>query len=245
MRVYPAIDLLGGAAVRLREGKRELATVYQREPWLVAARFAEAGARRVHVVDLDGAFAGTRETANRDALGRIVEVLRAAGVGLQVGGGVRTLDSVTMLRSAGVERVVLGTAAVKDPALVAAASAAHPGGVVVAIDARAGRVAIEGWTVETDVLAVDLARRVIELGAAALLYTDVSRDGTEVGPNVEATAELARAVAPVEVIASGGIGTLAHLGALAAAGVPACVIGRALYEGRFTVAEAIAAAGSA
>ncbi len=245
MRVYPAIDLLGGQAVRLREGKRDQATVYDHEPWAVAQRFAAAGARRVHVVDLDGAFAGTRDTANREALERIAGALRAARVGLQVGGGVRTRAAVEGLRDIGVERVVLGTAAIKDPTMVAAACAAHPGGVVVAIDARNGKVAIEGWTVETDVLATDLARQMIAVGAAALLYTDVSRDGTEVGPNVEATAALARAVAPVEVIASGGIGTLDHLRQLAAAGVPACVIGRALYEERFTLADAIRAAGSA
>jgi phosphoribosylformimino-5-aminoimidazole carboxamide ribotide isomerase len=238
MRVYPAIDLLGGVAVRLREGRREDATVYDREPWAVARRFAEAGAARVHVVDLDGAFAGRPE--NRAAVGRI---LAEAGVAVQVGGGVRDRAAAEALYTAGADRVVLGTAAVKDPALVAELCRAHPGGVVVAIDARGGRVAIEGWVTATDVRATDLAQRMVDAGAAALLYTDVARDGTEVGPNVEATAELARAI-PIEVIASGGIGSLAHVRALAAAGIPACVVGRALYEARFTVAEAIAAGGA-
>ncbi len=241
MRVYPAIDLLGGQAVRLREGKRDQATIYDAEPWNVARRFAQAGARRVHVVDLDGAFAGRPE--NRDAVAKILAAAGAAGARVQVGGGVRDLATVERLLGDGVERVVLGTAAVKDPAMVAAACADHPGAIVVAIDARNGHVQIDGWVTHTEILAVDLGRRMIDAGAAALLYTDISRDGTEVGPNIEATAALTRAVAPAEVIASGGIGELAHLHALAAAGVPACVIGRALYENRFTVEQALAAGG--
>ncbi len=237
MLIYPAIDLLGGKAVRLREGRRDEATVYSDRPDEVAARFAGAGCRRIHVVDLDGAFSGRRE--NREAVARIVA---AAGVPVQVGGGVRDLDTCAALMDAGVERVVLGTAMVKRPAMVEAACARFPGRIVIAVDARDGRVAIEGWAEATEIAAEALARRAAAMGCAAVLYTDIARDGTGRGANVEATAGLARALAPTEVIASGGIASLADLRALAEAGVPAAVVGRAIYSGAFTVEQAIAEA---
>ena len=237
MLIYPAIDLLGGKAVRLREGLRSEVTVYDDHPHEVARRFAAAGCRRIHVVDLDGAFSGRRE--NREAVARIVA---EAGVPVQVGGGVRDLDTCAALLDAGVARVVLGTAMVKREAMVQEACARFPERVVVAVDARDGRVAVEGWAEVTEIAAVDLARRAADLGCAAVLYTDIARDGTGHGANVEATARLARALHPVEVIASGGIASLDDLRALADAGVPAAVVGRALYAGVFTVAQAIAEA---
>ena len=233
MIVLPAIDLLDGAAVRLRAGRREDATVYSRAPWEVAAGFAAAGASALHLVDLDGAFSGRRHHA--EALRRIA----AVGLPLQVGGGLRTEADVDAVLDAGAALAVLGTVAVRDPAAAEGICRRHPGRIVVAVDARGGRVAVAGWTETSDIDALDLARRAQAWGAARILYTDVERDGLAVGPAVEATARLARALA-VPVIASGGIGSLADLRALRQAGVPMCVVGRALYEGAFTLEEALA-----
>ena len=236
MLIIPAIDLLGGKVVRLVEGKRDRATVFSDQPGEIARKFAQAGASRIHVVDLDGAFNGAPE--NRRAVAEIL----AAGLPVQVGGGVRDRATCERLVAEGVERLVLGTAAVKDPAFVAGICRELPGRIVVAVDARDGKVAVEGWAELTSVDAFELAATVVKQGAAAVLYTDISRDGTGVGPNVEASARLARALHPTPVIASGGIGTLQHLRALAQAGVPQCVVGRALYDGVFTVEEAVHAA---
>ncbi|MBX3128368.1 MAG: 1-(5-phosphoribosyl)-5-((5-phosphoribosylamino)methylideneamino)imidazole-4-carboxamide isomerase [Polyangiaceae bacterium] len=239
MRVIPAIDLLDGAAVRLRQGRYDAVTTYDRELGAIATEF-RAHADRLHVVDLEGARSG-QPTATK-AIERIV---RAFGPGVQVGGGIRSLESVeTVLALA--DRVVLGTAAVRDPALVRRASELHPGRVILALDARDGRVAISGWEQQTGETVLELAARFASLPLGGILYTDIERDGTEVGPNVEATSSLARA-ATVEVIASGGVGTLAHLRALAAAPGPiaAAVVGRALHEGRFSLPEAVLAAASA
>jgi phosphoribosylformimino-5-aminoimidazole carboxamide ribotide isomerase len=233
--VVPAIDLLGGKAVRLRAGRREDATVYHEDPSAVAAQFARAGASRIHVVDLDGAFAGVRQHAG------VVQKIVAAGVPVQLGGGVRDAAAVDAVLAAGAALVVLGTAAVKDPAFVERACAEHRGRVVVAVDARDGHVAVEGWTETSSVDAVELARRAAGWGAAKILYTDVSRDGLRGGPNVAATARLQQALGDVPVIASGGIGALDDLRALAAAGVAECVVGRALYDGVFTLEEALRA----
>jgi len=233
MIVLPAIDLLEGAAVRLRAGRREDATVYSRAPWEVAARFAAAGASGLHVIDLDGAFSGERR--HGEALRRIA----AVGLPLQVGGGLRTEAEVDAVLDAGAALAVLGTAAVRDPAMAERICRRHPGRIVVAVDARGGRVAVAGWTETSDIDALDLARRAQAWGAARILYTDVERDGLAVGPAVEATARLARALS-VPVIASGGIGSLDDLRALRQAGVPMCVVGRALYDGTFTLTEALA-----
>jgi len=191
------------------------------------------------VVDLDGAFSGAPE--NRAAIERILEAARGAGVEVELGGGLRDRAGVEAALAAGVRWAVLGTAAVKQPDLVRALCQAHPGRIIVAVDAVAGMVAVEGWTESSTVPAIDLAARAASWGAAALLYTDVARDGTGEGPAVAATADIARA-APIPVIASGGIGALDHLRALAAAGIPLCVVGRALYDRRFTLAEAVRAA---
>lgn len=239
MRVFPAIDLLGGKVVRLVRGRREEATVFSERPDAVALSFQRAGAERIHVVDLDGAFDGAaRNTA------AILRILGAVRVPVQVGGGLRTFEACRALMDAGAAFVVLGTAAVRDPDVVRRTAGAFPERVIAAVDARAGRVRIEGWEVESDLPPDAVAARAAELGAAEVLYTDIARDGTREGPNVEATARLAKSL-PVPVIASGGIGRIEHVRALAAAGVPACVVGRALYEGAISLQAAIAEARAA
>lgn len=236
MLILPSIDLMDGEVVRLTEGRRESKVVYSNDPAAMARSFVAAGARRIHVVDLDAAF------GSGDNRAAVREILRA-GAEVQLGGGVRDLGTARALIGAGVQAIVLGTSAVKEPTLVEQLCRELPGRVIVAVDARDGKVAVEGWAEVTDVEASELARRAVGWGAAALLYTDISRDGTGVGPNVAATAQLARALSPTPVIASGGIGELAHLRALAAAGVPQAVVGRALYAKKFSLAEAFAVAG--
>jgi phosphoribosylformimino-5-aminoimidazole carboxamide ribotide isomerase len=237
MLVIPAIDLLGGKVVRLVEGRRDRTTVFSDDPGAIAQGFVDAGAKRIHVVDLDGAFAGRPE--NRRAVSQVI----ACGATVQVGGGIRDLATCERLVAEGVRYLVLGTAAVKQPELVTQLCAELPGRIIVAVDARDGKVAIEGWAEATGVEAFDLAAASVEKGAAAILYTDIARDGTGSGPNVEASARLARTLHPTPVIASGGIGSLDHLRALALAGVPQTVVGRALYDGAFTLAQAFEAAG--
>ena len=238
MIVIPAIDLLAGRAVRLRQGRREEATVYSEQPEAVAAGFAAAGARRLHAVDLDGAFAGG--SRNLEAIGRIVAA--APGLEVEVGGGVRDLAAAGRLVDLGARFVVLGTAAVTDPDLVAAAGAAWPGRVIVAVDARDGRVAVAGWTEASARTALEVGRAAAAAGAAAVLYTDIARDGLQTGVNLEATRSLAAALAPLPVIASGGVASLADLQALRQAGTYAVVVGQALYAGAFTLAAALAVA---
>ncbi len=238
MLILPSIDLLGGNVVRLYKGKRDSAKVYSNAPAEIARGFVAAGAKRVHVVDLDAAFG---DGDNRAVLAQIAR----AGAEVQAGGGVRDLAAARALLDSGVRAIVLGTSAVKQPELVESLCRELPGRVIVAVDAHGDKVAVEGWAEKTDVDAGDLAARAIEWGAAAILYTDITRDGTGVGPNVEATARLARVLHPTPVIASGGIGTLEHLRALALAGVPQAVVGRALYESQFTLGEAFEAAGHA
>jgi phosphoribosylformimino-5-aminoimidazole carboxamide ribotide isomerase len=233
--VYPAMDLLGGKVVRLHKGRYDAVTVYSDDPLATVQRFVDAGATRVHIVDLDGA-----RDAQPTQAALVREIVKHTGANVQVGGGIRSMAQIEAYVAAGVERVVLGTAAVKDPALVERACAAFK--IVVAVDARDGMVATEGWTEGSTVSAVDLAARAQAMGAQAVLYTDIARDGTGEGPNVEATAALARAVPGLEVIASGGIGSRAHLEALAQRPeIAACVVGRALYDGTMSVRDALAA----
>jgi phosphoribosylformimino-5-aminoimidazole carboxamide ribotide isomerase len=237
MRVLPAIDLLHGKAVRLHQGRYEDVTVFDDDPPAVAARF-RAHVDMLHVVDLEGAKAGT--PVQRERVAAIVTSF--AGGAVQVGGGVRSREALEGYLALGSKRVVLGTAAVKDPALVRALAAAHPGVVVIAVDAKEGFVATDGWTETSRIRATDLVRALSDAPMAAVLYTDVARDGTGAGPNVEATAALA-AASPFPVIASGGVGTLLHLRALATIpNVESAVVGRALYDGAFSLAEAIEAA---
>jgi phosphoribosylformimino-5-aminoimidazole carboxamide ribotide isomerase len=235
--VIPAIDVMGGKAVRLTQGERTRSTVYADRPAELAARFAAAGARRIHVVDLDGAFAGQRVA--RSLLTEIVEAAASGGATVQTGGGIRDAQAVRELIAAGVGSVVLGTLAVREPSVAQALCEEFPGQIIVATDGRDGKVAVAGWQEDTDMPVRTLAETAQRWGAAAILYTDVGRDGTQVGPAVAATAALQRELS-IPVLASGGVGSLAHLDACAAAGIAGVVLGRALYEGAFTVEEALA-----
>lgn len=235
MELIPAIDILDGKVVRLHQGRYDQVTVYSDDPASMAARFESAGARRLHVVDLDGARDG--KPGNVRA---IEAILARTKLVVQVGGGIRTRESARKWLDSGASRVVLGTAAIKEPELPRSLASEIPGSVVVAIDARDGEVKIEGWLEGTGTLATDLARTVDSWGVAAILFTNIERDGTREGPDVAGTAAL-QSLVSATVIASGGIGTLDHLRALAAAGVRSAVCGRALYSGAFTVEEAFAA----
>ncbi len=235
--LIPAIDVLGGRCVRLEQGDYARAKVYREDPAEQAEAFAAHPIPRLHVVDLDGAREG--RPCNGEVVQRIVA--RAGRVPVQLGGGIRSLEAVECALATGVDRVILGTAALRDPGLLAEACRRHPGRVAVGIDARAGRAAAEGWLETTELLALDVARRVEEAGAAAIVYTDISRDGMLEGPNLEATAEVAAAVS-IPVIASGGIGSEADL--LRAAGLrprrlAGAIVGRALYTGAVDLARVL------
>jgi phosphoribosylformimino-5-aminoimidazole carboxamide ribotide isomerase len=238
--LYPAIDLKGGQVVRLRRGEMDQATVYADDPARQARAFIEAGFAWLHVVDLDGAFAG--RPANAEAVRAILAAVPGAKV--QLGGGIRSMAVAEAWLAAGVSRIILGSAAVKDPAFARAACRAFPGRVALGIDAREGLVATEGWAETSDIPAADLARRFEDAGAAAVIYTDIARDGMLGGVNVAATAALARAVS-LPVIASGGVAGVEDLIALrgAGAGIAGAIIGRALYDGRIEPRAALAAAG--
>jgi len=235
MIIYPAIDLKGGQCVRLLRGDMDAATVFGDDPAAQAAAFEAAGCRWLHVVDLDGAFAG--RPANAQA---VEAILARVTVPVQLGGGVRDMAAIEAWLARGVARVILGTVAVRDPDLVREAARAFPGRVAVGVDARDGRVAVAGWAETTDLAALDLARRFEDAGVAALIHTDIDRDGAMQGPNVAATAALARAVS-IPVIASGGVSSLDDLRALKACGAPldGVISGRALYDGRIDLAEAV------
>jgi phosphoribosylformimino-5-aminoimidazole carboxamide ribotide isomerase len=235
--VIPAIDLQGGRCVRLVEGRADRATVFGEDPVAMARRWAAAGARRLHVVDLDGAFAG----APRHAAVLRTMVTAIPTVPVQVGGGLRDLPTVEAALATGARWAVLGTAAALEPALLEAACARWPGRILVGVDAVAGRVAVRGWTDVLPLGAHELTRRAAAAGAAAVIYTDVRRDGTGRGPNLEATAALA-AVGAVPVIASGGIAGLDDLVRLAAIpNVIGAIVGRALYTGAVDLQAAMAA----
>jgi phosphoribosylformimino-5-aminoimidazole carboxamide ribotide isomerase len=233
--VIPAIDLLRGQAVRLHQGRYEDVTVYDADP-AARARGWRGKVPILHVVDLEGARAGSPVQVNVAQ-----SIVEAFGPGVQVGGGVRTREAFEAYLAMGATRIVLGSAAVHDAPLVRELAAEHPGAVVVAVDARDGMVAVNGWTEATRVRAVDLVRSLADAPLAGILYTDVARDGTGSGPNVDTTAELADS-AHVPVIASGGVGNLDHLRVLAARGIAACIVGKALYAGAFTLDEALEAA---
>ena len=233
--LIPAIDLLGGRCVRLAQGRYDDATVYGDDPAAMAQRFCAHPLRRLHVVDLDGAKAG--RPVNRDAVAAIVGA--AKGVPVQLGGGLRTAASVEEALALGVGRVVLGTAALRDPALVRECARRFPGRVAVGIDARDGRVAAEGWTEASDVDATELALRFADAGVAAIVHTDIARDGMLQGPNLEASARLAKDV-PIPVIVSGGVSSLGDV-RRAAACVAGAIVGRALYTGALDLAAALEA----
>ncbi|MEO9189786.1 MAG: 1-(5-phosphoribosyl)-5-[(5-phosphoribosylamino)methylideneamino]imidazole-4-carboxamide isomerase [Acetobacteraceae bacterium] len=237
MTLYPAIDLKDGQCVRLRRGAMDQATVYSPDPAAQARAWQASGFLWLHVVDLNGAFAG--RPVNADA---VRAILGAASIPVQLGGGIRDLAGIEAWLAAGIRRVILGSAAVKDPDLVRAACRAHPGRVAVGIDARDGMVATEGWAETSSLSARDLARRVEDAGAAAIIYTDIARDGMLSGLNLAQTVALAESLS-TPVIASGGVGRIDDLRALkhAASGtrIAGVIVGRALYDGRMDPAEAL------
>ncbi|KQT33463.1 1-(5-phosphoribosyl)-5-[(5-phosphoribosylamino)methylideneamino] imidazole-4-carboxamide isomerase [Sphingomonas sp. Leaf412] len=240
--VFPAIDLKAGQVVRLAEGDMDRATIYGDDPAHQATLFADAGAQHLHVVDLDGAFAGA--SVNGDAVRGIVAAFPGH---VQLGGGIRTPAAVEAWFDAGVARVVIGTAALEQPQFVRDMAAAFPGGIVVAVDARDGMVATKGWADVSTTSVLDLSRRFEDAGVAALLFTDVGRDGLLKGCNVEATVDLARAV-DIPVIASGGVAGIADIHVLALHardGVEGVITGRALYDGRLDLAAAMSVAAAA
>jgi phosphoribosylformimino-5-aminoimidazole carboxamide ribotide isomerase len=234
MILYPAIDLKDGQCVRLLRGEMAAATVFGDNPAAQALAFQAAGCEWLHLVDLNGAFAG------KPVNGAAVEaILRAVNVPAQLGGGIRDMATIEMWLTGGLARVILGTVAVENPDLVRDAAKAFPGQIAVGIDARNGRVATKGWATETDIQATDLARSFEDAGVAALIYTDIDRDGAMGGPNIAATEALARAVS-IPVIASGGVSSMADLLALRDTGVIAGAIsGRALYDGAIDLAAAL------
>jgi phosphoribosylformimino-5-aminoimidazole carboxamide ribotide isomerase len=236
MLIIPAIDLKDGQCVRLRQGLMEDSTVFSDEPVAMARRWVEAGCRRLHLVDLNGAFAG--EPVN----GEVVTAIAAAWpeLPIQIGGGIRSLETIEHYVRAGVSYVIIGTRAVKEPVFVAEACAAFPGRVIVGLDARDGLVATDGWAEVSGLRATDLARQFEADGVAAIVYTDIARDGMMQGVNVDATVAMARA-STIPVIASGGITNLDDIRALkavAAEGICGAITGRAIYEGSLDVAEA-------
>ena len=237
MILIPAVDLREGRCVRLREGRADAETVFSDDPVAMAERWVAAGAERLHVVDLDGAFAGApRQLA---LIARIVDAVRPVPV--EAGGGLRDLAALAGILECGAAWAVVGTRAAVDGEFLAEACRRFPGRIVVAADARGERVAIRGWTETGELTVTEVGRRARDAGAAAVLYTDVSRDGTELGPNVAMTAALARTVG-MPVLASGGVGTVDHLRALAAVpGVMGAVVGRALYTGAVSLPAALAA----
>jgi phosphoribosylformimino-5-aminoimidazole carboxamide ribotide isomerase len=235
MILYPAIDLKDGNCVRLLRGKMEAATVFGTDPAAQARAFQDAGAEWLHLVDLNGAFAGRPVNA-----AAVEAILAATQIPAQLGGGIRDMATVENWLSKGLSRVILGTVAVEDPDLVRQAATAFPGQIAVGIDARGGRVATRGWATETNVMATDLARQFEDAGVAAIIYTDIDRDGAMGGPNIAATEALARAV-NIPVIASGGVSSLDDLRALAQTQVIAGAIsGRALYDGAIDLGQALA-----
>ncbi|MFT8680237.1 1-(5-phosphoribosyl)-5-[(5-phosphoribosylamino)methylideneamino]imidazole-4-carboxamide isomerase [Gluconacetobacter sp.] len=238
LTLYPAIDLKDGACVRLRRGEMDDATVYSDDPGAQARAWIAAGCGWLHVVDLNGAFAG--RSANSAA---IEAIIANATVPVQLGGGLRDLDSIERWLAAGITRVILGSVAVKNPELVRAACRAFPGRIVAGIDARSGQVATEGWAETSDMKAIDLGRRMEDAGVAAIIFTEISRDGMLTGIDIPQTAELANSLS-IPVIASGGVGNIEHLRALRAAtvtapGIEGVIVGRALYDGRVDPADAL------
>ncbi|MBF0356746.1 MAG: 1-(5-phosphoribosyl)-5-[(5-phosphoribosylamino)methylideneamino]imidazole-4-carboxamide isomerase [Alphaproteobacteria bacterium] len=236
MILFPAIDLKDGRCVRLRLGDMDQATVFNDDPADQAAQFQAAGCQWIHVVDLNGAFAGKPVNG-----GAVDAILKAVTVPIQLGGGIRDLATIEMWLDKGVARVILGTVALKNPELVRDACQLFPGRIAVGIDAKGGKVAVEGWAETSELSAPELALKFEGAGVSAIIYTDIDRDGVLSGPNVEATAALARAIS-TPVIASGGVSSLEDLKALIAVGEPGIlgvISGRAIYDGRLDLTEAL------
>ena len=239
MKLYPAIDLKDGVCVRLLRGEMTTATSFNDDPADQALRFSAMGFEALHVVDLNGAFEG--HSVNHNAVASILDVMMGAPV--QLGGGIRDMDGIERWLDAGVSRVILGTAAVRDPALVKNAARLFPGHVAVGIDAREGRVAVQGWAETTEMRAVELAKAFEGCGVGAIIVTDISRDGLKTGVNIDLTGELADAVS-IPIIASGGVRDIADLRALKARPgnpIEGAILGRALYDGDIDPTEALLA----
>ena len=237
MLIIPAVDIKNGKCVRLVQGRMEDATVFSNDPAAMAQKWALAGAELIHVVDLDGAF--EKYPQNIDA---IKNILKTINTPIQLGGGIRTERTIRMFLDMGVSRVIIGTEEINNPKLVDKAARDFPGQIIVGIDARKGRVAIEGWTETTHIMAVDLAKRFQNCGVAAINFTDIHRDGMQVGPNIEETRRLAEAIR-IPVVASGGVSTIKdiqNLLPLAASGVTGVITGKALYSGTLDFKEALA-----
>jgi phosphoribosylformimino-5-aminoimidazole carboxamide ribotide isomerase len=234
MEIIPAIDLRGGKAVRLYQGDYAQETVFDEDPIAVARRWQEQGAPRIHIVDLDGARHGRPFQADI-----VAGIANAVSVPVQVGGGIRTLDQIETLLNVGVDRVVLGTVAVEEPELVQAACLRFAQAIVVGIDARDGKVAVRGWREGSSVDALELARALSEAGVPRFVHTDIARDGTLQGPNLQAMEAFVQAIAPKAVIASGGVSSVGDIKRLAATGVEGVIIGRALYTGAVSLPEAL------
>jgi phosphoribosylformimino-5-aminoimidazole carboxamide ribotide isomerase len=240
MIIFPAIDLKEGRCVRLLQGRFDQETVYGDDPAAMAARWVDAGAEWLHIVDLNGSVG--KKPVNRDA---ILSIRRAVSAKIELGGGIRNLDTISFYLDAGLDRIILGTAAYRDPDLVYAAASRYPGQIAIGLDARGENVVVEGWTQTTDRDYLDMAGHFEGLGVAAMIYTDVERDGMRTGPNLERTGKLARTV-NVPVIASGGVNNIDDIRALKSLerdGVQGVISGKALYEGSLDFQEALAVAG--
>ena len=236
MLVIPAIDLKDGKCVRLYQGDMNKATIYSDDPIATALRWQAEGAERLHIVDLDGAVSGTGVNTKV-----IRQICKSLSIPVQVGGGIRTLEAVERLFFSGVSRAILGTVAYRDPTVVAAACQRFPGKITVGIDARDGRVAVQGWTENTALEAIDLAKQCAGMGVSEIVYTDISRDGTEQGVNIDATLALAQSVS-LPIVASGGVASIRDIQRLAqfeAKGIKGVIVGKALYTGAVALAEAI------
>lgn len=234
MIVIPAIDLKDGLCVRLLQGRKEDVTVYSDDPALIAQKWELSGAKLLHVVDLDGAFTG-----NQKNLGSIIRIRDAIKIDIEVGGGIRDLNKVDQLISLGINRVILGTAAIENPKLVSEACKKYPGKILVGIDAKDGLVAVKGWVEITQVKAKELALKMLKYGAAGIIYTDISKDGMLTGPNIETTREMTDAL-DISVIASGGISSVDDIKKLLKIkGLWGAIMGKALYSGAVDLREAI------
>lgn len=237
MLIIPAIDIQGGKCVRLTQGRLGTTTVYSDNPLEMSRHWANLGAERLHVVDLDGALTGRPQN-----LPLIRDLILSAGIAVQVGGGIRSIDIINLYLESGASNIILGSKVVSDPHFLKEACSTFPEKVMVSIDAKGGRVAVEGWTQTTEQSAIELAQQMVELGVQALIYTDIERDGMLTGPNTTAIAALAQAV-KIPIIASGGVSQLSDIKALLSlepAGVIGVIIGKALYTGALNLSEALA-----
>ena len=234
MIIYPAIDIKGGKCVRLIQGKAERQTVYSEDPVEIAQQWKAKGARFLHVVDLDGAFYGRSQNE-----GIIKEIIKRVNIPVQVGGGIRSMERIVhLMEEVGAGRVILGTAAIENPALVEQAVSRFGASIAVGIDARNSRVATRGWVEECDVTPVELGKRVKEMGVQIIIYTDILRDGTLEGPNIPSTMEMVEKTG-LNVIASGGVSSLEHIAQLKSIGVAGVIIGKALYSGKIDLKQAL------